>query len=101
MLGATRTAQDNSLFPRRFLIQLLGTNKLATTTIHLLDSLNVKTELLEISLPIHTEVEKKLKETIVPNRNCNLAIQYVPEWAKQLLVTWHIKVQEVGERRGW
>lgn len=95
---------SNSLFPRRFLIQLLGTNKMATAVIHLLDSLNVKTELLEIPLPIHTEAEKKLKETIVPNRNCNLAIQHFPEWAKQLSVTWHIKVQEVQEvrkRRGW
>lgn len=70
-------------------------------TLNWLDSLKIKSELLEISLPAHTEVGKKWKETTVPKSNYNLAIQHFLKWVKQLPVTWHIKVHYMGKRRGW
>lgn len=51
---------------------------MATATLKLLDSLKIESEPLEISLSVDAGVGKKLKETIVPGRSYNLAIQYFP-----------------------
>lgn len=79
-------------FLKKFTIQLLGTNRMATAALQLLDSLKIKSEPLEIPLSADAGVGKKLEETIVPRWNYNLAIQHFPKWVKQLSVTHHMKM---------